>query len=111
MTFLGHEANPFTGKPFFNEILLHHKPSGALVTTDFYWNYPADVPMGTKLWKFGMDKVFRPFYFSFMIKDREAYRESMRRLFAQDWDMVVPCHGTIVTEDAKATLQRFVGHF
>lgn len=109
VTYLGYEANPFTGKPFFNEVLLHHKPSRALLTTDFYWNYPPNVPTGTKLWKFGMDRVYKPFYFGLMIKDKAAYAETMRGLFAQDWDMLVPCHGSVVAKDAKETLQRFVG--
>ena len=39
---------------------------------DFFWNYPANVPALTKLWKFGMDRVYRPFYFNLMIKDKGA---------------------------------------
>jgi hypothetical protein len=72
VTFMSHEHNPFTGKPFFNELLFFHKPSKVLLTTDFFWAYPSDVPFGTKLWKFGMDKIYRPFYFSLMIKDKRA---------------------------------------
>ncbi|KAL3806866.1 hypothetical protein ACHAXA_005264 [Cyclostephanos tholiformis] len=34
------EVNPFTGRPFFNEVLFYHVPSRTLLTTDFYWNYP-----------------------------------------------------------------------
>ena len=34
------EVNPFTGKPFFNEVVFYHKPSKTLLTTDVYWNYP-----------------------------------------------------------------------
>eukprot|EP00571_Detonula_confervacea_P014179 CAMPEP_0172308770 /NCGR_PEP_ID=MMETSP1058-20130122/9271_1 /TAXON_ID=83371 /ORGANISM="Detonula confervacea, Strain CCMP 353" /LENGTH=347 /DNA_ID=CAMNT_0013021265 /DNA_START=236 /DNA_END=1277 /DNA_ORIENTATION=+ len=34
------EANPFTGKPFFNEVVYYHAPSKSLLTTDLYWNYP-----------------------------------------------------------------------
>jgi hypothetical protein len=35
-------------------------------------NYPGDrdVGIGTKLWKTGMDRVYLPFYRSFMIKDQ-----------------------------------------
>lgn len=35
------EVNPFTGRPFFNEVLLLHRPSRTLLCTDAYWNYPA----------------------------------------------------------------------
>lgn len=34
------EANPFTGRPFFNEVVYYHAPSKTLLTTDLYWNYP-----------------------------------------------------------------------
>lgn len=30
------EANPFTGKPFFNEVVFYHAPSKTLLTTDLY---------------------------------------------------------------------------
>lgn len=69
------EVNPFTGKPFFNEVIFYHTPSKALIVTDVYWNYPTSdgvpnshlggeewelapsvesIPFGSKLWKFGM---------------------------------------------------------
>lgn len=69
------EANPFTGKPFFNEVIFFHKSSKTLLTTDLYWNYPTSdgvpnshlggsewelapsvqsIPIGSKLWKKGM---------------------------------------------------------
>ena len=35
------EVNPFTSRPFFNEVVFFHKPSKSLLTTDIYWNYPA----------------------------------------------------------------------
>ena len=35
------EVNPFTGKPFFNEVVFYHVPSKTLLTTDLYWNYPS----------------------------------------------------------------------
>lgn len=73
VTHLGHEVNPFTGKPFFNEVLFCHAPSRTLLTTDFFWNYPTDgTAAGTRAWKFGMDSVYAPFYFNLMIKDRGA---------------------------------------
>lgn len=34
------ELNPFTGRPFFNEVVFHHPKSNALLITDAYWNYP-----------------------------------------------------------------------
>ena len=41
-------------------------------------NYPRDrdVGIGTKLWKAGMDRVYLPFYRSFMIKDQGEHSPS-----------------------------------
>ena len=34
------EVNPFTARPFFNEVVFYHPESKTLLTTDLYWNYP-----------------------------------------------------------------------
>ena len=48
-----------------------HTPSGTLIATDLIWNYPgSETPKGTQAWKFGMDRVYRPFYNNLMIKDK-----------------------------------------
>ena len=31
-----------------------------MMTADLFWNYPRDVPGGTRAWKWGMDKVMKP---------------------------------------------------
>lgn len=57
------------------QVVFLHKPSGYLLTSDLFWNYPpAGTAFGTRLWKFGMDKVYLPFYRRFMIKDPGASR-------------------------------------
>jgi len=137
------ETNPFTGKPFFNEVLFYHAPSKSLLTTDFYWNYPSstgitneeheslpggsksklaneeegldfgvwklapkvdEVPTGSRLWKFGMDKIYKPFYFNLMVKtDQRDEFEKMTSFIlgtseASGWDIetLIPAHGDIV---------------
>jgi len=112
------EVNPFTGKPFFNEVIFYHQPSKTLMTTDVYWNYPQDsgvpndhlggsewelaprvdsIPLGSKLWKWGMDKVYLPFFKNFMIKDRARFEE-IATVILDEWNIetVIPCHGDIV---------------
>mmetsp|Transcript_11430 Transcript_11430/g.25610 ORF Transcript_11430/g.25610 Transcript_11430/m.25610 type:complete len:442 (-) Transcript_11430:76-1401(-) len=34
------EVNPFTGRPFFNEVVFYHTASKTLLCTDTFWNYP-----------------------------------------------------------------------
>lgn len=94
------EVNPFTGKPFFNEVVFFHTPSNSLLTTDVYWNYPdkagvtnsnvkelpdrsddfgvwelapevGKIPFGSRAWKFGMDNIYRPFFVNLMIKSEQ----------------------------------------
>ena len=45
------------------QVVFFHRPSRMLITTDLFWDYPGHgVPWGTKAWKFGMDRVYAPFY-------------------------------------------------
>lgn len=37
------EKNPFTGRPFFSEVIFYHAPSKTLITTDMFWNYPGSI--------------------------------------------------------------------
>lgn len=127
------ETNPFTGKPFFNEVVFYHTASKTLLTTDTYWNYPkgdgvtnsnyealagmdADfimdwelapkvekVPLGSRLWKVGMDKLFRPFYLNLMVENRkqdefQRLASYMSGLGDSTWKSgtVIPAHGDII---------------
>ncbi|KAK9807495.1 hypothetical protein WJX72_000868 [[Myrmecia] bisecta] len=109
-TFLSFERNPFNGKPFFNEVVFLFKPAGLLITSDLFWNYPANAPFGTKLWKFGMDRIYLPFYRTFMIKDKDAYHAAMTRLLGDwQWDAILPCHGDFIRSGGKRTLRRHLG--
>ena len=130
------ELNPFTNKPFFNEVIYYHVPSKTLLTTDLYWNYPTNdgrtnsfllkrqgdekqqqndeqneelvldwelapsvesIPLGSKLWKFGMDQIYKPFYKNLMIQDKKKY-ETMCNTILNEWDIetVIPAHGDIL---------------
>jgi len=116
------EVNPFTGKPFFNEVIFYHQPSKSLITTDLYWNYPQNngipnshlsssndsgpwelapsvekVPIGSKLWKQGMDKIYKPFYQKYMVQNKDRYSE-MVDVILNEWDIetLVPAHGDLV---------------
>ena len=51
-----------------------HVPTGTLIATDLVWNYPSTgVGNRVKLWKFGMDRVYLPFYKRFMIADKGVF--------------------------------------
>lgn len=127
------EVNPFTGKPFFNEVVFYHTRTKSLLMTDLYWNYPRSdgivnsnymnrpefdgkkagawelapnvetIPWGSRLWKVGMDQVYRPFYMNWMIVgDRREEFERMASFMSGvtegGWEVenIVPCHGDVV---------------
>jgi Domain of unknown function (DUF4336) len=122
---LNFEVNPFTGRPFFNEVIFFHQPTKALITTDVYWNYPKSsgipfpngdwelapsvpsIPIGSQLWKFGMDKIYLPFYKNFMIRDEESY-SMMVSTVLDNWkpELIIPCHGDLIRgkDTARSTL-------
>ena len=89
-----------TGKPFFNETVFVHKPSRVLFVTDVFWNYPDGkeaLPLGTKAWKFGMDRVYLPFYRKAMVTDATGFAAKRDALLGGDaFDAVLPCHGAFV---------------
>jgi hypothetical protein len=50
VVFFDCETTPIVGGAFFNEVVFHHAPSGCLMVTDLFWNYPGGegIPLGTK---------------------------------------------------------------
>lgn len=139
------EVNPFTNKPFFNEVVFYHAASKTLLATDTYWNYPKGdgvtnsnyqdmknfdtndfgpwelapsmegIPLGSRLWKQGMDKLFRPFYLNLMVKNdkKEEFRKTTSFICGMGestWDVetVIPAHGDIVrgSDLTKEVLKR-----
>ena len=112
------EANPFTRKPFFSETVFVHKPTRVLFVTDLFWNYPdetttlgvgdssVELPFGTKAWKFGMDRVYLPFYRKAMVRDPAAFA-AKRDALLPSFDTVLPCHGAFV---ASAGAKRVAEH-
>jgi hypothetical protein len=102
------EVNPFTSTPFFNEVVFCHAASGVAFVTDVFWNYPGgdDVPPGTRLWKFGMDRVYLPFYRAAMVRDREKFARAREKVLSWDFDAALPCHGSFIPRGAKDALRR-----
>lgn len=109
------EKNPFTGKAFFNEIVFFYRPTKTMFCSDVFWNYPdsplpnyqdempivkneeIDVPFGSRAWKFGMDKVYLPFYRSFMTLGlKDEFSAAKAKVLSWDIETIVPCHGDVI---------------
>lgn len=104
---LGLMESPFIS--VWLQVLFCHAPSESLFVTDFFWNYPeAGLPLGSALWKLGMDRVYLPFYTTFMVRDKAALGEQVSRVLAQPWHVLVPCHGPVVRNHAKQRLLKHI---
>lgn len=102
------------GGPFFSEVVFLHEASKTLFVTDLWWNYPgadvADVPRGTRVWKWAMDAVYRPFYNRAMRVQPAFDDEVWATLAAWDFEYIAPCHGEPVAVDAKRVLAEHLGY-
>ena len=59
------------------QVVFLHKPSRIIIVSDLYWNYDArasNLAIGTRAWKFGMDRIYLPFYRTFMIREKGGER-------------------------------------
>ena len=85
-----------------------------LLHRDLWWNYPAsksdvqggvvDVPFSSRLWKIGMDRVYRPVYNNLMRTPTCA--TSYETILNWDFEYIAPAHGEPVCGDAKAVLRK-----
>jgi hypothetical protein len=113
------EHNPFTKRPFFNEVIYYHTVTKTLLCTDLFWNYPTNdgipnsqygrndtwelapkiypIPFGSQLWKFSMDNIYYPFFNNFMITNKEEYEQIANHII-NVWDVetIIPAHGDII---------------
>lgn len=58
------------------------------------------VPIGSRLWKFGMDRIYLPFYRRFMVGrgERRKQYERLVGTIIDEWrpEAILPCHGDVV---------------
>jgi len=118
------------------------------MTTDTYWNYPKEdgvtnsnyedmqgfksndygpwelapsmesIPFGSRLWKKGMDKLFRPFYLNLMVKKdkKDEFRDIASFISGVgngSWDVetIIPAHGDLVRGSNQFTKSVLQKHF
>lgn len=108
MCFADCERTPVIGTPFFNEVVFYHRKSETLMTTDIFWSYPNDLPSGSKLWKFLMDKIYLPFYRRFMVRNKASLEQVLDTVAEWQPKGLLPCHGIY---QASGTSDTFAEHF
>ena len=109
------ETIPMDGAPFFDEHMFYHAKSRTLLVTDFFQNYSGVKHKGVG--RIINKLLFEPIGFKgkclapplrtkLAIKDKDALRASLDRLWDLDIECVVPAHGTLFGQDAKQDIRR-----
>jgi len=93
------EQRTIKGAPMLNEVAFFHPASRTLILTDLVFNVPENRPWGIPI-------VFRlmgaggrcgPHRFvRWMIRDKEAARESLGLIMRWDFDRVIVAHGDVI---------------
>jgi hypothetical protein len=98
------------GAPKLKEHVFVHRPSRTLIVADLIFHFRADETgwnrffhryiAGFKRYP-GMSRIFR-----ICISDREAFRRSLDRVFAADFDRIIVGHGDVIETGGKAALRQ-----
>jgi len=89
----------FRGRPYENEVVFFHRASRTLILCDLAFNFGPGAAAPTRLLmkllrsygRFGPSKLD-----PFLIRDRDAARQSLESILAWDFDRVVVAHGDIL---------------
>lgn len=94
------------GAPGYEEHVFFHAPSRTLIVADLALNFGPDEPVWTELMLKvavggehhpGMSRPFRA-----AIKDEAAFRSSVEKVLAWDFDRVIVGHGDVIESGGKA---------
>jgi hypothetical protein len=91
------------------EVLLFHRPSRTLVVTDLCFNVQrSESPLARAffrangMWqRFGPSRLIR----LLTVSDRAAFRASLERVLAWDFERIVPSHGDVLEQGGPAALR------
>jgi hypothetical protein len=102
------EHLPVLGMPQINEEVFFHKSTASLIVADLVFNLLGGTDLFTRIamslngayGKLAASRLFRS-----MIRDHDAFRASLDRVFQWDFERVIVGHGTIVEQDGKARMR------
>lgn len=100
-------VHPLRGAPQLDELLLLHRPSRTLITTDLVFNIQGSrgwlMPLVLRMtggWKrLAQTRLMRA-----MLRDRAAARDSLSEILALDFERLVMAHGEVIEQDGRARL-------
>jgi hypothetical protein len=98
----------FRGRPYENEVVFFHRRSRTLVLCDLAFNFGPTAAAPTR-WLMKLLRSYGHFGPStldpFLIRDRDAARESLDRILAWDFDRVVVAHGDVLERGGREALR------
>jgi hypothetical protein len=99
----------FRGRPYENEVTFFHRPSRTLILCDLAFNFGPRTATSTRL----LMKLLRSYGYlgpskldPLLIRDRAAAQESLRRIFAWDFDRIIVAHGDVLEGGGHDILRR-----
>lgn len=98
----------FRGRPYENEVVFFHPTSRTLILCDLAFNFGPRTAAPTRLLmrllrsygRLGPSKLD-----PWLIRDRDAARESLERILAWDFDRVVVAHGEVLESGGREALR------
>lgn len=102
------EVFPLECIPVTNEVVLLHRPSKTLVTTDLLFNLPATAPWSTRtaLRLSGAYPGCRCSVLERVAMKRDLARRELSEILDRDFDRVILTHGEVVETGGKEALRR-----
>jgi hypothetical protein len=98
----------FRGRPYENEVVFFHRASRTLILCDLAFNFGPRAPRPTRI----LMKLMRSYgHFGpskldpWLIKDRDAARQSLEKILAWDFDRVVLAHGDVLESGGNQALR------
>jgi len=98
----------FRGRPYENEVVFLHRASRTLILCDLAFNFGPSAATPTRL----LMKLLRSYgrfgpttLDPWLIRDRDAARQSLERILAWDFDRVVVAHGDVLESGGRDGLR------
>ncbi len=94
-----------------NEHALFHRPSRTLIVADLFFSFPGDMPQWPRFFARHIMRLPRLFGVSafvrrLMIRDKQAFADSMNVLLAWDFERVIVAHWEPIQKDGKREVER-----
>lgn len=97
------------GFPLSNEVVFFHRPSATLLATDLAFHIgPTSAPLTRLAFRLGgsYGRLAPTLIERLLVRDREAFRQSLERILAWPFERVVVAHGDVSEKGGREELVR-----